>query len=1028
MAKRRLNIPLNFGQHGGDVDKKHAPHGWLRTAKNVRMRERGRLGTRNGYVPATMTTRNGTLVAYDLAEYRGRLLAFGSDEGDGYATETFEYVNNAADRWRGTDPYGQRVTVNPFTNLREVSGVPQSEGGNGVIDAAAGGGYVCAVYQPNDSFNAYAIIVDQDTDQVIHHEVLSSSTAGGGVFGGTTPSSCKIAFAGGTFYILARLLDESLKIASFTVGTSASFASFATPASGTGVVITDYDIVPVTNATTARVAVAFDRVGAIDLSILVYQSNGSQLGSTITVSGTATVHLSLEADQADNTINLYTVETTNTGRLRTFSFAGALLDGPTAVTTGVSGSICRLPAQPGFAEHVAVAVNNASSNIVIQVIDQDAHTVTSTTTVQQAVLRSRLLSGQTANQDIAVVFSALVAPELPGFDQATNAIFFVTPDVAHMTTRDFVKAMDPDFVNLTEDTTTGKLCWVALRDPGVESLGVPAITLLDFQSTDRRQTAKYGGLLYMAGGTPSVYDGRIAGELGFQEVPGIISATASNSTGTLTGGATYYYAAHWEIVLADGSLMLSPPSVGANEGESVCQQATSVTLGAADDTVTLVVTTPHSVRVALGNALYGADVTLVISRTQWNPITGTPGSVLRRAVATNVPIGMANYGKLRTVIDTTPDATLATQEPIYTQGERGIESGPLEQNAPRACSYITASESRLILGGLARSFEFQMSRAAFLSEAYSFSEFSSFFGQVSAPIVAVQSLDSARVLFTAADIFAVIGDGPDDLGGGAIGDPLEVTSQGGLREDGWRSLLKVPEGLFFQLSDDKLMLLPRGAQSPVWAGEALRTLLTSFPAITGATRVRKDHSAAFACSTATDARVALLDFRIGEWFVDTPPLQTTRGIDAIVDYEDGLAYLSGGTVYVQSASFTDGSSTFIGTELETHPIYPFTVGGHGHCYNAMFTGEFRGACTLTLSVSLDDGVTYTALTAFALTGTAGDTIKRNWTLPDSVMGSVTFRLTTTTSGSATEGVIFNDLTLLVEDAPGLEPLDPAEFG
>jgi hypothetical protein len=44
-----------------------------------------------------------------------------------------------------------------------------------------------------------------------------------------------------------------------------------------------------------------------------------------------------------------------------------------------------------------------------------------------------------------------------------------------------------------------------------------------------------------------------------------------------------------------------------------------------------------------------------------------------------------------------------------------------------------------------------------------------------------------------------------------------------------------------------------------------------------------------------------------------------------------------------------------------------------------------------------------------------------------VCGSIAFRLAKT-GGAGTGGVIFNDLTLLVEDQPGLELLPTADYG
>lgn len=1137
MAKRRLNIPLTFGVHGGDIDKKHAPFGFLKTAKNVRMRERGRLGTRLGFAPLAMTTGNGTLVAFDLHPYKGRAIAFGSDDGAGAPTDLFEYTGLATGAWRGTDALEQRVMLNPFTNPRERAGILQMESTLEQIDAALSTGHVALLYCIGGVI-MYAVVVQRDTDQAVLQECLTRGT--GALVGANGADRFAVRAVGARFYVSSVLNNNHIRIIHYEPGVHARFATLATPKSDL-TSVQAIDMCAITRPSAQRVVVAWAE--ATTVRVKVYNAAGT-LGTSFTFTAAANViHLAVEADETDDTINIYTVETPTTGVLRTFQLStGTLLDGPTATTTGATGSIGRLFAQGSIGESVAVGVNNASDDTVIRVFDIDSHAVVDTVTVKNVALRSRLGNAQTPAQDIALVFSGIVGPDLPAFDRATNALFYVTPDVTHMSTRDFVRARDPlKFTNMTGKVTPAEvsttLCWLASRDPGVDAeTGMPIVTLVDCLSTERRQVANYGGLLYVSGATPAVYDARVIGELGFGEAPGIVSFSAGTS-GALTQGGTYYYAVHWEIVLADGSLMVSPVSVGGNAGESITDQAATITLAGAEDSVSVTVTCPHSVRIAASDALFGASVTAVLSRTEWISLsttpavfgtrdfadvpaapgdfngltlqlsvdgggtqtvtfgatddalselvaaintqttgltasaesdalviesdtegssasirviggtttaagvgfigfvpgdnatgetTGSPGSVLRR-VGTRSLFSSSSNGSTVSITDTLSDEDLADNEPIYTQGDRGILSGPLEQNAPRGCAYITATESRLLTGGLARSYETQISREAFLSEPFSFSEFSSFFAKSVGPVIAVESLDQVKLMFTADTVLALPGEGPDDLGGGGLGAPVQITSPGGLREDGWRSLLKVPEGLFFQMSDDKLMLLPRGAESPVWAGEALASTLTAFPAISGATRSRRDHAAIFSLTSATDGRLALLDFRVGEWFIDTPPTQASRGIDSVIETDDGVAYLSGGVVYRQTATFADGTSTPIATEIETHPIYPFGVGGHGQVYEALFVGELEGVCDLTLSWSLDDGVTYTALTTKSLTGTAGATVKRSWTLPDCVCGSVTFKLTK--SGAvANGGVIFNDLTLLVEDQPGLELLPEADYG
>jgi hypothetical protein len=1027
---KRVPIPFVLGRKDKG-DPKHAPFGVLKEGKNLRVRKDGRLGVRNGYQPLVMTTKNGTLSTKDLIEFRGRLLALGSDDGDGYPTDTFEYLGLPARQWRGTDTLGQRVTVNPFTNLREVAGIPQPEGGITQLDVASGGGYVCMAYRTFDSTRLYLMVVDAATDQTRHIEQITLT-------GPAAPRvDLKLAWSSGVFYCSFVSSTGAITLRQFDPLTSTgNFASFATVAAA-GAVVSAHDLVPVTHGSTARVAVVYSRGVGTNVVVQVFDSAGALVGSAITIAGTDTVFASLEADQVHGTINLFTIEAAAAGKLRTFSFAGALLVGPTATTGGTSGSVVRMPALGASPELVVISSTDGVDlrlNYWIIATHVAAHAVTA---LDRVVPRSRLVSGQSANQPLAVVFSALVAPTLPSFDQATNALFFVTPTVAHMTARDFVRGLDVNVGNLTLDASTGKLAWACLRDPGVDSQGVPIVTLVDFQSAARRQTAVYGALLYSSGGTPSVYDGRLGGEIGFSEAPGVVTlapaALDGGLPGSMTALATYYYTVHWEVVLADGSLMVSVPSAGGKAGESVQQMAAVVTLGALDTLVRVTVTTPHCLRLALGDDLFGADVVAVVSRTEWDPVSGTARSELRRSKVAAMRIGMGHYGATQALVDTRADSSLAVQEVLYTQGERGSESGPLEQNSPQPCSFIVADASRLILGGLSRPEQFQVSRDAFLGEAFSFSEFDAFFGQVAGPVTGVQSLDTTKIVFTTDAVYSVFGEGPDDLGGGSLSPPQEVPTPSGLQD--WRSFLKVPEGVFFQLDDTKLFILPRGAASPVWAAADIEDLLLAYPVITGACKHKGDNAGVFACVdlAGSDARLAVFDFRTTLWLTDTPVLGGGAGVDAVVSFRERIAYCSGGAVYAQTTGFVDGAATFISTQIVTRPLYPFGLGGAGEIYEALLTGEYRGECDITARVSYDDGKSFTTLTPFTLTPAAvtglavGQTIQRKWSLPQDITSSVVFEFTTADTGSgASEGFVFNQIDLLVEPEDGLRELDPLE--
>jgi hypothetical protein len=175
--------------------------------------------------------------------------------------------------------------------------------------------------------------------------------------------------------------------------------------------------------------------------------------------------------------------------------------------------------------------------------------------------------------------------------------------------------------------------------------------------------------------------------------------------------------------------------------------------------------------------------------------------------------------------------------------------------------------------------------------------------------------------------------------------------------------------------------------------------------------------------------MAVMDLRTGLWTTDTPPLQASSGIDALVNYGRVVAYCSGGVVYAQNSGFIDGANSFIDLQALTNPLYPLGIGGYGLIYEALLTGEYRGDCDIDLRVSYDDGKNFTALASFALTGlTVGQTVQKKWTLPQLSTGSIVLEFSITSTGAvgATEGFIFQELDLLVELEEGLRQLDPGD--
>jgi hypothetical protein len=828
------------------------------------------------------------------------------------------------------------------------------------------------------------------------------------------------------FYFLG--VDASsgaIELGSFTPGTSSAISILATvEASGFTASNATLEIEAVGNPTNSAVVLTYgDNSGTNTVSLKRYNSAGTQQGSTVTVASQARPFaLACEADEADDRVNLLISQHDGSGvvtdvDLRTYDFAGNLLDGPTACNTGYRASLCRLPARAGWAEHIAVASSGLSSGatepLVVEWFDQDTHALTASTQVGNAVLAAGVVPAGAEGQPSGVVLGGYVSAE---FDIDTNALFYVSTTMVHMATRDLRNSARnaSDFyapLGISLDTSTGRVAWCSLYFTGLDIENF-TITTFRLNGTERRQSASAGGLLYLTGGPVQVYDGHSVTEAGFGEVPGIKSIEFVDITGgNLADNATYSYVMVWEYALPDGTFYESPPS-----------PPFEFTTDGAADGAAVTVFGPHSARVALGDAVYGAQVTGVLYRTVWDSTNLSQGSQFHEVQRFECPSTLADYGDDVIVNDGLSDTAAATRPVLYTQ------AGPVEHNAPEASSYISASSARITLGGQARVAEFQESKEQELDEAVNFSGLSAFIGRAPQPIVGVLSLDGIRILYTRTDIYTASGDGPENDASGALPAPVKLDSPGGLAD--WRSLLNAPDGVWLQLDATKLYRMPRGQGSPEWLGIDVQDTLAAFPVVTGAARVRQDDAIAFACQTTgeDDARILVRSLRTGLWTEDSPPLQSSSGIEALCSFGDLCAYISGGVVYQQHAtSFADGTATAIGLEWESHRLYPFTVGGNGAVHDLQATCEFRSSGELQLFVSYDDGVNFETYDSFTINGlTAGATVKKRWSLQRSDLQSIVWRLVWTPD-EVGEGLIVNQVTLLVDDASGLEDLDPADM-
>ena len=976
----RIIIPFASGTRE-DVDPKVMPEGALKRVENLRLRRDGRLGVRYGYTALSLVGQDETIVPYDLTSFNGRLLAFAAPSGYTTPNDIHEFVNQPQFAWRGTDSNSD-TRLCPVTSVREVGRVPSQGTSTTVCDVAAAGGLVLMAWQASTTSTGHHIF-----------NPVTDATLSCGI---TTSYTKPRVLAVGTVFFALGVVGTTVTLKKFNPATDNGFVNL-TDAFGSGDAILALDAA--TNEAGTGFAVVVAR-STPTVTIKLFNSSGT---ATQTITGPAVTVERMTVFQQAARVHLAVCEADDELDLYTYLISGGALENSTLDIGDVGGGEIA-ERQPG------ICVAKGSTDLLITYGEFTAPLSNTTYFIRVTPTTHAVVSSRNWDE-IAITTKPIQTPEAEmigvqdfGSNTGTNSIGIIgitgsRPVEMLAVTVDPELASLPDFNHmpaLAKDASTGKYYWVKLTvNPGSTAV-TPTVAELVF-GAGRRQTAAIDNQLYIAGGAVQIFDTRQLVEAGFQVRPRIVSATPSNSTGALTPNTLYLVCATYEWVDSQGRFHTSELS-----------DVSEVTMGASDDTIAVIVTTPHSLRCNDNNEFYGSAVQVVIWRS-----LAAPDKQLLRDVTTLVTRTTNGWGRTVSVSLLQADSSLEDEGVIYTQGASGARSGPNPFVSPLPCRYIWPSSDKLLTGGLPAVTQIQESRAAFPNEPITWAQ--NLGGLAAAPesVLAVVKLDEQRYAFTANGIFMFGGDGLDLNGVGDLGTPRRLPSPGGLYGgvDGWRSLVETAIGVFFQMASDSIFLLPRGGGAPVFIGDPVRDTLEAFPVITSATYLKTEQHVCFTCNNSggTDSVILVYDMTEQQWFVDTD----TTGLIASTELDSRLVILRADNT-IERQNVTHPAAAFIPTTVESGTLYPFGQGGQGQIDEIQFYGEFRGNCVLTPSLSFNDGKTYTALTAVSLSTagspayTVGDTVSLKWG-PNRMRGDrvrIKFECTAL-AGAATEGIVYN---------------------
>lgn len=971
-----LHVPFVSG-HNDAIDARVMPDGVFRTVQNGRLLKAGSLALRRGWRPLTMTemaTAN-EFVAHDLYSYGQSLVAIGT-LGASANQRLATYVESSATRpWRAyTD-----APVPPVTNVRAITSLPDMsmDAWSTAYALTSDGQYGLAMYQAADSGPADAVfrVFRVDTDQTV-----AFITDGSGIAS---------VFSLGSMFGRVRLQGTNLVYSTLDPSeTSPAFTTVATLLAG------------VTSDSPFAVAVARESAPShlhtvvVDGGAATYRRFSASTG---VISGVAKTVAASDVTQypavASDDVTVRVLTKADTGdvlSLLTFDATGAY--------TTIAGPTALFSSDPITASLFCIGIESDLSYIAAQYSDADdvlVEVYTSThTLVESAAYRSSFLSS-------GWIFSTPYAGiGLARFTQQSdeNAAFCYTDRTGPWLWSQYGTASISSNHGLTG--TPSRVAAPAQADGKVLTGGYaygtfvyPFTLLFDLGSTARRPGVAFGNTLYISGGVLTQWSGNDMVENGIP-APVIQTLTGTNGAGTM-GLGTYSYRA--VVTWFDERRGLH---------RSVVSSAVDVTLTGVQDTVEATVNVAATMR---RNANVGSNPTVTLFRTEEGP-----GELFYRSAFAVADVTEDSV----TLTDVLADASILTEPRLYTEGEFGAVSGVLDIAPPRASAYAAAMRDRIVLGSAGPAY--QVSQTLLPEEPVAFAEPGvsgpvalSYFDSVEDDLTAVATLDDTIVLGTSDAVYVAGGEGPNLAGVGSFQSPARLPSDVGVYD--WRSVIETSEGLWFLGAEGKLYLLPRGGGVPQYAGEAVQDRFTG--TVVGCARETEDDTVAWAVAGASP--VLVVHEVNGGWFSDPLPftpvsLITHQGsMYAVAD--DGVVW-----AYGLAGVYGDGAlgDTAAVLQADTGHIQVFSQTGQGRIGAIDVLGEFQNPSAVAVAISYDDGVTWTALGSFDITGTAGDTFERQFYPARQRNGRFRLRLTMTPDAAQTEGCRLTGFTVYYRTASG----------
>lgn len=468
----------------------------------------------------------------------------------------------------------------------------------------------------------------------------------------------------------------------------------------------------------------------------------------------------------------------------------------------------------------------------------------------------------------------------------------------------------------------------------------PREVVFTFDSDQARRTARLGQTLYIACGEGLLqYDGAALLEVGFHQAPWYVLG-AETAGGLIATNGTYAYKLTWRAANAKGETERSSSSVVG-----------AVALVAAPGGVTLQGMQPLYLT-------HRSSIALEAWRTEVNPTDEDPFHLVTSkdpASTTNPNRFLSNdqtASALPIFNDELADTSLATRE---SNPENG---GLLESVQPPPATIIVASADRLFLAGIAGDpHRVWYSKQRGDNEVVAFNDALTFtVPREGGDITGLAFLNETLIVFRETAIYAVPGDGFDNLGGGSNFGPARLLASdvGAVSAE---AIAFTPQGLVFK-SSKGWYLLDRG-----WSAKYIGASVSDYDSdtVVAVHVVEGQHQV----RCLTSSRMLVWDYLVDQWAEWT----IASGVHAAM-CDGTYHYAKSDGVYQERSDFT---GIAYGMVVQLAPIKLNDLQGAGSVRWLNVLGEHRGNHRLQIDLYRDYATTpYQTTTWTPSPGTVGE--------------------------------------------------------